>query len=123
MSVFDKIANDSLLFERYASSLLPSQLSDKYRGKYGDSAHYHATLVQVGKSVLKSRDGQPEEFVGLLRQACLDEDSRDTMIRLDGQEAQVVVDAIQLVSVYLLLLDEMMMLYHFSDVRRTSIRG
>jgi hypothetical protein len=96
MSVFDEIANDVPALVRDGSTPLPPD-PDSLEARR-DSGHFHTALMQVGELVLNAKHKRPKAFVGLLRQACLDKVCGDTLLELSGEEAQVVVDAIQLVS-------------------------
>jgi hypothetical protein len=89
MSAFDGIANDLDLFAPQDAGSSEDTT---------DSARFHAALIRVGDLVLSAGSNQPRAFVKILRQACLDEACRETVLQLSGEEAQVVVDAIQLVS-------------------------
>lgn len=89
MSAFDGIANDSDLFA--SASLHDTEDTT-------DSSRFYTALIRVGDLVLNAGNRNPREFVRILRQACLDEVCRETVLQLSGEEARVVVDAIQLVS-------------------------
>jgi hypothetical protein len=92
MSLFDEIANDDPLLVRRGSTLLSSEV------EHGHSTHSSAAPMIVEELALHSKHKDPEEFVKLLRQVCLNEVYRDTLLRINCEEAQSVVDAIQLVS-------------------------
>jgi hypothetical protein len=98
MSVFDEIANDVPILARYASTLaVPPQL------EHGDSEHFSAAHMRVEELILIAKHQHPTAFVKILRQTCLDEAYRDTLLQLSSRDAQVVVDAIQLVRAYMCL--------------------
>jgi hypothetical protein len=81
VSSFDKVAND-----------VPSLVGD-----HGESIEGKPFRVKTLVSHAMQMYNQPNLFVELLRLACLDEARRDTVLQLKDAEAQVVVDAIQLV--------------------------
>jgi hypothetical protein len=92
MSAFDEIAHDLDFALSSPPDLVPSEDTTT------DSSRFYRALLRVGDLVLNAGNKQPRAFVKVLRQACLDEACRETMLQLSGEEAQVVVDAIQLVS-------------------------
>jgi ribosomal protein S18 acetylase RimI-like enzyme len=94
MSAFDEIAKDVPAIKQDESSLARPPQLDEPR----DSRRFLNAIERVEELVLNAKDQKPHEFVTLLRQVCLDEHSRDIVLQLCGEEAQVVVDAIQLVS-------------------------
>jgi hypothetical protein len=115
MSAFDDIANDVPTLVRDPSSLALSLALDD---EPGNSWRFPTALKRVEQLVLIAKDEQPSEFVKHLREVCLDGACRDTVLQLGGEEAQVVVDAIQLVSAYMYLPDTVWTIY-LLDPRRT----
>jgi hypothetical protein len=93
MSAFDEIANDAPPVALRDLAPLPSDSQDTT-----ESTRFYAALLRVGELVLNAGSNQPKAFVKILRQACLDNLCRETVLQLSGEEAQLVVDAIQLVS-------------------------
>jgi hypothetical protein len=92
MSVFNEIANDVPTLVRHASTLLSPGLEGR------DSARLSAAPVLIEELVGHARQQNPTQFSKLLDQLCLNEACRDALLRISGDEAQSVVDAIQLVS-------------------------
>jgi hypothetical protein len=93
MSAFDGIANDADLF---VSTPSPQDVGPSEDTT--NSSRFYAALIRVGDLVLNAGNKRPRAFIKILRQACLDDVCRETVLQLSGEEAQVVVDAIQLVS-------------------------
>jgi hypothetical protein len=58
--------------------------------------------LRIDESILNAKHQHFAAFVKLFRQACLDEACIDALFCISDQEAQVMVDAIQLVSAYVL---------------------
>jgi hypothetical protein len=85
MSSFDKIAND-----------VPSLVAD-----HGDGNERKPFRVKTLVYHAQHIHDRLNLFIELLRLACLDEARRDTVLQLKDAEAQVVVDAIQLVRAHI----------------------
>jgi hypothetical protein len=85
-SAFDEIANEVPTVDR-DNPVIYATNSDRF---------YNA-LISVGELVRTAGHQKPKQFIRLLRQACLDDVCRDTVLQLSGEEAQIVIDAIQAV--------------------------
>lgn len=85
-SAFDEIANEVPTVDRN-DPVIDITNSDRF---------YNA-LISVGELVSTAGHQKPKQFIRLLRQACLDDACRDTVLQLSGEEAQIVIDAIQAV--------------------------
>lgn len=86
-SAFDEIANEVPTVDHNDSTVIDFTNSDRF---------YNA-LISVGELVRTAGHQKPKQFIRLLRQACLDDVCRDTVLQLSGEEAQIVIDAIQAV--------------------------
>jgi hypothetical protein len=89
MSVFEEIIKDVPALATDASTLL---------GPEGIDEEVHVQHVSTPWVKLLLQHKEPEEFVKLLCHACIDKGYRDALLKLRGDEAQMVVDTMQLVS-------------------------
>jgi hypothetical protein len=93
MSAFDEIALDP---PSSATLDIPGTYQDTFSSDdTGNSTDLYGTLLHVVQLVLFWND--PYALVKLLR-LCIDEVCRATVLELKGEDAQMVLDGIQLVS-------------------------
>jgi hypothetical protein len=85
MSVFDEIVKD-----------VPALATDASTLGIDEGVHVQHVSTPWVKLLLQHKE--PEEFVRLLCDACIDQGYRDALLKLRGDEAQMVVNTMQLVS-------------------------
>jgi hypothetical protein len=90
MYVFEEIIQDAPALATDASALL---------GPEGIDEGVHVQHVSTPWVKLLLQHEEPEELVKLLCHACIDRGYLDALLKLCGDEAQMVVDTMQLVSI------------------------
>jgi hypothetical protein len=97
MSAFDEVINDVPLVLALDGSVLELDREDH--------EDRHTALAWIEKLMYHAENQEPDLFAKMLRQACLNETCRTILLQRSQEETQVVLDAIQLVSVYMYLSD------------------
>jgi hypothetical protein len=94
MSAFDNIANDAPTLAHYVSTeRLPPPEHMRM-----DGGRVSTTPIRIAELFLNAKHKHSTEFARLLR-LCLDEACRDALLQLRNETAQIVIDAIQAVSI------------------------
>jgi hypothetical protein len=96
MSAFEEIDRDVSPLE--TGDLTSTESDEISLEDAGDSTELYDALLRAGGLILEG--DHPSEVGKLLRRICLEEVYRETVLGLRGEDAQLVLDAIQLVSLW-----------------------